>query len=83
MEISRNYAFVHSNGSLHIARADVVCCRQRRHFYYLTGCELPDCYFTYDVESGRSTLLIPPVAVEDVMWQGLPMAIEEAKGKYV
>ncbi|RSL51868.1 putative Xaa-Pro aminopeptidase PEPP [Fusarium duplospermum] len=22
--------------------------RQRRHFYYLTGCDLSNCYFVYD-----------------------------------
>ncbi|KAH7120782.1 putative Xaa-Pro aminopeptidase [Dendryphion nanum] len=56
--------------------------RQRRYFYYLSGCELPDSYLTYDFESEKLTLFIPPVVPEEVIWSGLPMSVEEAKEKY-
>ncbi|QBZ58232.1 hypothetical protein PoMZ_03177 [Pyricularia oryzae] len=56
--------------------------RQRRYFYYLTGCELPDCYLTYDIATSRSTLYIPPVDPESVIWSGLPMSASEALQKY-
>ncbi|KAI1202464.1 peptidase M24, structural domain-containing protein [Nemania serpens] len=56
--------------------------RQRRPFMYLTGVDLPDCAFIYDIESAKSTLFIPPVDPESVMWAGLPLSIEEALAKY-
>ncbi|OCL14199.1 Creatinase/prolidase N-terminal domain-containing protein [Glonium stellatum] len=52
--------------------------RQRRYFYYLTGCAEPDCYFTYDMKTEKSTLFIPPIDPDEVMWSGLPMTPEEA-----
>lgn len=56
--------------------------RQRRPFMYLTGVDLPDCAFIYDIESSKSTLFIPPVDPETVIWSGLPLSIEEALAKY-
>ena len=56
--------------------------RQRRHFYYLTGCDLPDCYFAYDISADRSTLWIPPVDPEYVMWAGMPLLPSEALERY-
>ncbi|KAF2198439.1 putative Xaa-Pro aminopeptidase [Delitschia confertaspora ATCC 74209] len=56
--------------------------RQRRYFYYLSGCNLPDCYLTYHIPSQKLTLFIPPVEPEEVIWSGLPMSVEEAKEKY-
>ncbi|KAF2805474.1 putative Xaa-Pro aminopeptidase [Mytilinidion resinicola] len=56
--------------------------RQRRYFFYLTGCNLPDCYFTYDVKTEKSTLFIPPVDPDEVIWSGLPMSPEEALKSY-
>ncbi|KAF2019256.1 putative Xaa-Pro aminopeptidase [Aaosphaeria arxii CBS 175.79] len=56
--------------------------RQRRYFYYLSGCELPDSYLTYDIQSEKLTLFIPPVEPEEVIWSGLPMSVEEALAKY-
>ena len=52
--------------------------RQRRPFYYLTGCNLPDCRYMYDVTADRATLYIPPVDEEDVIWSGLPVGQDEA-----
>jgi Xaa-Pro dipeptidase len=56
--------------------------RQRRYFFYLSGCELPDSYLVYEFASDKLTLFIPPVEPEEVIWSGLPMSIEEAKAKY-
>ncbi|KAF8856598.1 putative Xaa-Pro aminopeptidase pepP [Acephala macrosclerotiorum] len=56
--------------------------RQRRFFYYLTGCDLPDSYFTYDISTSKSTLYIPPIDAESVIWMGLPLSQEEALQKY-
>jgi Xaa-Pro dipeptidase len=55
--------------------------RQRRYFYYLTGCELPDCRFVYDVENDHSILFIPPVDEEDVIWSGMPLDEVQGLGK--
>lgn len=55
---------------------------QRRHFYYLTGCDLPDCFFAYDIAAEKSTLWIPPVDPEYVMWAGMPLLPQEAKERY-
>lgn len=56
--------------------------RQRRYFNYLTGCQLADCHFAYDIASGRSTLFIPPIDADDVIWSGLPLSPEDALKKY-
>ncbi|KAG4425635.1 hypothetical protein IFR04_001332 [Cadophora malorum] len=56
--------------------------RQRRYFYYLTGCQLPDSYFTYDIGTDKSTLFIPPIEPESVIWSGLPVSEEEALSTY-
>ncbi|KAF3915407.1 hypothetical protein AA313_de0208552 [Arthrobotrys entomopaga] len=51
---------------------------QRRYFFYLTGCDLPNCYVTYDVSKDFLTLYIPPIDPEEVMWSGLPLDVEGA-----
>lgn len=51
---------------------------QRRYFYYLTGCELPDCSLIYNIETEKSTLFIPPIDPDEVIWSGLPMTVEAA-----
>ncbi|POS86081.1 hypothetical protein EPUL_001583 [Erysiphe pulchra] len=56
--------------------------RQRRYFFYLTGCALPDSYFIYDIGSKKSILYIPPVDPESVMWSGLPLSCTEALSLY-
>ncbi|KAF4626721.1 hypothetical protein G7Y89_g11436 [Cudoniella acicularis] len=56
--------------------------RQRRYFYYLTGCALPDSYFTYDIATDTSTLFIPPIEPESVIWSGLPLSEDEALSLY-
>ncbi|KAI1828292.1 peptidase M24, structural domain-containing protein [Xylaria intraflava] len=56
--------------------------RQRRPFMYLTGVDLADCALIYEIETARSTLFIPPIDPESVMWSGLPLSAEEALAKY-
>jgi Xaa-Pro dipeptidase len=56
--------------------------RQRRYFYYLSGCALPDAYLTYDISADKLTLFIPPIDPETVIWAGLPLSTLEAKELY-
>ncbi len=49
----------------------------------MTGCELPDCSVVYDVKSEKSTLFIPPVVEDEVVWSGLPLTKEEALKRWV
>lgn len=56
--------------------------RQRRYFYYLSGCELADSYLTYNIPQDILTLFIPPVNPDSVIWAGLPLSPEEALEKY-
>ena len=56
--------------------------RQRRPFFYLSGCLLPDSYLTYNISSSILTLFIPPIDPDDVVWSGLPLTVDEAKAKY-
>lgn len=56
--------------------------RQRRAFMYLTGADLPDCYLVYDIAKEHSTLFIPPVDPESVIWSGLPLTPEDALERY-
>ena len=56
--------------------------RQRRFFFYLSGCLLPDSYLTYDVKSDKLTLYIPPIDPDEVIWSGLPMSPAEAQKLY-
>ncbi|ODV88857.1 hypothetical protein CANCADRAFT_28801 [Tortispora caseinolytica NRRL Y-17796] len=56
--------------------------RQNRSFYYLTGCDLPDCYVTFDLAQEKLVLYLPPIDDDDVMWSGMPLLPEEAMKKY-
>ncbi|KAK3987495.1 peptidase M24, structural domain-containing protein [Cladorrhinum sp. PSN332] len=56
--------------------------RQRRYFYYLTGCPLADAHVIHDMDSSKTTLFIPPIDPESVMWSGLPVTAEEAVQKW-
>jgi Xaa-Pro dipeptidase len=56
--------------------------RQRRYFFYLSGCKLPDSYLTYNIPKDKLTLFIPPIDPESVIWSGLPESREEALAKY-
>ncbi|KAL1872015.1 hypothetical protein VTK73DRAFT_1759 [Phialemonium thermophilum] len=52
--------------------------RQRRYFYYLSGVPLADCQLIYDITTSKSTLFLPPVDPESVVWSGPPLSPEEA-----
>lgn len=56
--------------------------RQRRYFFYLSGCKLPDAYLTYNIPQDILTLFIPPIDPDSVIWAGLPESKEEALQKY-
>ncbi|KFY17761.1 hypothetical protein V492_00429 [Pseudogymnoascus sp. VKM F-4246] len=56
--------------------------RQRRYFYYLSGCAVPDCQLTYDIESEKLTLFIPAIDPDSVIWSGLPLSEKEASAIY-
>ncbi|KAG0138839.1 putative Xaa-Pro aminopeptidase [Tuber indicum] len=56
--------------------------RQRRYFYYLSGCDLADSYLTYSIRDRKLTLFIPPIDPASVLWSGLPLSNSEALEKY-
>jgi Xaa-Pro dipeptidase len=56
--------------------------RQRRYFYYLSGCPLPGCSLVYDMASSVLTLFIPPIDPDSVIWSGLPLSAPEALASY-
>ena len=56
--------------------------RQRRHFFYLSGCKLPDAYLIYSIPLDLLTLFIPPIDPDGVIWSGLPESRDEALAKY-
>ncbi len=62
--------------------ANVQLVRQRRYFFYLSGCELPDSSLIYNIATTELTLFIPPVEPEEVVWSGLPLSISQALEKY-
>ncbi|CEL01543.1 hypothetical protein ASPCAL01125 [Aspergillus calidoustus] len=56
--------------------------RQRRPFFYLSGCLLPDSALAYDIDADQLTLFIPPISPDDVIWSGLPLSPAEALERY-
>ncbi|CAI7636191.1 unnamed protein product [Penicillium pancosmium] len=56
--------------------------RQRRPFFYLTGCPEPDASMVYDIKADELTLFIPPIDPDSVIWSGLPLSLEEAAKLY-
>ncbi|THC93184.1 hypothetical protein EYZ11_007335 [Aspergillus tanneri] len=56
--------------------------RQRRPFFYLSGCLLPDSSLIYDINAEKLVLFIPPIDPEDVIWSGLPLSPGEALKHY-
>ncbi|KPI35934.1 putative Xaa-Pro aminopeptidase pepP [Cyphellophora attinorum] len=56
--------------------------RQRRYFFYLSGCKLPEAYLSYNIPEDKLILYIPPVDPESVIWAGLPESKEEALERY-
>jgi Xaa-Pro dipeptidase len=58
----------------------LTACRQRRFFFYLSGCQLPDS--SLDIDANKLTLFIPPIDPESVIWSGLPLSPQEALALY-
>jgi Xaa-Pro dipeptidase len=43
---------------------------------------LADSYLIHDIETSKTTLFIPPIDPESVIWSGLPVSAQEAKETY-
>ena len=56
--------------------------RQDRYFYYLSGCNEPDCFVTYNTEKDRLTLWLPSINYDRVFYDGRGSTVEEATEKY-
>jgi Xaa-Pro dipeptidase len=56
--------------------------RQDRYFYYITGCNEPDCYVTYDIKKDFLTLWLPQANPARVFYDGRGSTPEEAMVKY-
>lgn len=56
--------------------------RQDRYFYYLTGCNEPDCYVTYNIGKDVLTLWVPAIDESRVVWTGRGSTVDEALEKY-
>jgi Xaa-Pro aminopeptidase len=56
--------------------------RQRRYFYYLSGCNESDCYVLYDISKDFLTLYIPKVDLRHAVWGGAGSTKAEAYAKY-
>ncbi|KAL4792912.1 putative Xaa-Pro aminopeptidase pepP [Aspergillus venezuelensis] len=56
--------------------------RQRRPFFYLSGCLLPDSSLIYNIDSDQLALFIPPISPDDVIWSGLPLSPAKALELY-
>lgn len=56
--------------------------RQDRYFYYMTGCNEPGCYVTYDAEQDKLILWLPPVDLKQFYYDGRGSTTEEAMERY-
>ncbi|KAF2024316.1 putative Xaa-Pro aminopeptidase [Setomelanomma holmii] len=56
--------------------------RQRRYFYYLSGCNEPGCHLTYDIQHDTLALFIPRIDEKRVIWNGRGSTLAEAMVKY-
>ncbi|KAF2714905.1 putative Xaa-Pro aminopeptidase, partial [Pleomassaria siparia CBS 279.74] len=56
--------------------------RQRRYFYYLSGCNEPNCHLTYDIENDSLALFIPRIDPARVIWNGRGSTPAEARDRY-
>lgn len=57
--------------------------RQDRYFYYISGCNEPDCYVTYDFKKDHLTLWLPkPDSPRSIFYNGRGSTPEEALEKY-
>jgi len=56
--------------------------RQDRYFYYITGCNEPGCYVTYEVAKDYLTLWLPKSDPRRIFYDGRGSTPEEAMAKY-
>lgn len=56
--------------------------RQDRYFFYLTGCNEPNCYVTYEIAHDKLTLWLPSIDESRVVWSGRGSTVEEALERY-
>jgi Xaa-Pro dipeptidase len=56
--------------------------RQRRYFYYMSGCNEANCHVTYDIQNDKLTLFIPKIDPARVIWNGRGSTPAEALNKY-
>lgn len=56
--------------------------RQRRYFYYLSGCNEAGCHVIYNIEYDTLTLFIPRIDENRVIWYGRGSTPTEALDKY-
>ncbi|KAF2864961.1 hypothetical protein BDV95DRAFT_268833 [Massariosphaeria phaeospora] len=56
--------------------------RQRRYFYYLSGCDEADCRLIYDMQHDSLVLFIPRIDPKRVIWNGRGSNPAEALDKY-
>jgi Xaa-Pro aminopeptidase len=56
--------------------------RQRRYFYYLSGCDEASCQMVYDIKRDVLTLFIPRVNPDRVFWNGRGSTPAEAMNNY-
>lgn len=56
--------------------------RQDRYFYYITGCNEPNCKVTYDIAKDKLTLWLPRADPARIFYDGRGSTPEEAMEKY-
>ncbi|KAK7183087.1 hypothetical protein DPSP01_005967 [Paraphaeosphaeria sporulosa] len=56
--------------------------RQRRYFYYMSGCNETSCQLAYDIRRDILTLFIPRINPDRVVWNGRGSTPAEAMDKY-
>ncbi|KAI5208768.1 putative Xaa-Pro aminopeptidase [Aureobasidium subglaciale] len=56
--------------------------RQLRYFLYLSGCQEPDCFLTYDIAAEELILWLAPIDPRKVVWTGRGSTVQEALDKY-
>jgi Xaa-Pro dipeptidase len=56
--------------------------RQRRYFYYLSGCNEASCQIAYDIKRDILTLFIPRINADRVFWNGRGSTPAEAMDNY-
>ncbi|VEU20992.1 DEKNAAC101820 [Brettanomyces naardenensis] len=62
---------------------ETIALRQNRYFHYLTGVDqIPGCFILFTLADDKSTLYLPEIDWEDVMWSGMPINPKEAAAKF-